>query len=141
VRRGRACAARLIDPQLPASRSAPWRWIRAAARRLRRQLETFAKRRAAPGRVAGARELPAASSWTLNVPVEIRRDIDVLVLRRAVGAARRSAPPTSCADSVNAGLASPFVPRSEDLAGGLTAAPASGRHAGDRRSPVRRTPY
>ena len=38
---------------------------------------------------AGARGLHrAASYWTLNVPVEIHRKIDVLVLRRAVGARR-----------------------------------------------------
>ncbi len=88
------------------------------------KLDTFASApRTGQSRVI-TRVSCAAPAWTLNVPVEVRRTHDVLVLRRAIGrgeaiatidvvAQRRELP----------GLASPFVARAEDLAGRLTRRP------------------
>ena len=73
-----------------------------------------------------ARVSCASPAWTINVPVEVRRTHDVLVLRRA--AARGET--LTAADVVTQrrempGLASPFVARPEDLAGRLTRRPLS----------------
>src|SRR3954471_6505929 len=89
------------------------------------QLETFAQ----PPRGNQARALVRVScsggaTWTLNVPVEIRRELDVLVLRRAVtrgeilGAADVVAQKRQVAS-----LSSPFVGRIADLAGRPTRRP------------------
>lgn len=62
--------------------------------------------------------------WSVNVPVDIRREVPLLVLRRAVprgeiiGAADVAAQKREIA-----GLVSPFVSRPEDLAGRLTRRP------------------
>jgi flagella basal body P-ring formation protein FlgA len=89
-----------------------------------RRLDTFANSpRNAQSRVI-ARVSCSAPAWTLNVPVEVRRTHDVLVLRRAVGrgeaigaadvvAQRRELP----------GLASPFVAHAAELTGRLTRRP------------------
>ncbi|HET9010412.1 MAG TPA: flagellar basal body P-ring formation chaperone FlgA [Gemmatimonadaceae bacterium] len=86
-------------------------------------LETFAQ----PPRGNQARALVRVScgaSWTLNVPVEIRRELDVLVLRRAVtrgeilGAADVVAQKRQVAS-----LSSPYVGRVADLAGRTTRRP------------------
>lgn len=89
-----------------------------------RKLDAFANPpRNAQSRVV-ARVSCAAPAWTLNVPVEIRRTHDVLVLRRAVGRGEAIA----AADVVvqrreMPGLVSPFVSRPEDLAGRLSRRP------------------
>jgi flagellar basal body P-ring formation protein FlgA len=57
-------------------------------------------------------------AWTVNVPVEVHREIEVLVLRRAI--ARGETPGAGdvvVQKRVIAGLASPFVARIEDLKG------------------------
>ena len=64
------------------------------------------------------------ASWTLNVPVDIRREVEVLTLRRPVARGETLA----AADVVSqkrvlAGLGSPYVARVEDLAGRLTRRP------------------
>jgi len=66
----------------------------------------------------------AGASWTLNVPVEIRREVDVLTLRRAVTRGET----LTAADVVSqkrllAGLGSPYVARVDDLAGRFTRRP------------------
>jgi flagella basal body P-ring formation protein FlgA len=62
--------------------------------------------------------------WTLNVPVEIHRKADVLVLRRAVGRGELIRPDDVLVQSrVLPGLSSPFVSRPADLAARLTRRP------------------
>src|SRR6188768_3274232 len=88
-------------------------------------LETFAQ----PPRGNQARALVRVScsggaTWTLNVPVEIRRELDVLVLRRAVTRGEV----LGAADVVGqkrqvASLSSPYVGRIADLAGRPTHRP------------------
>jgi flagellar basal body P-ring formation protein FlgA len=88
-------------------------------------LQTFAQ----PPRGNQARALVRVScsggvTWTLNVPVEIRRELDVLVLKRAVtrgeilGAADVVAQKRQVAS-----LSSPYVGRVADLAGRPTRRP------------------
>ena len=82
-------------------------------------LETYAQ----PPRGAQQRALvrvacSAGASWTLNVPVEIRREVDVLLLRRAVARGETLvAADVTAQKRVLAGLGSPYVARVEDLAG------------------------
>ena len=61
------------------------------------------------------------ASWSLNVPVEIRRKLTVFVLRRSLarGEALLAADVTP-QKRVLPGLASPFITRTEDLNGRLT---------------------
>lgn len=62
--------------------------------------------------------------WTLNVPVEIHRATDVLVLRRAVGRGENiRAEDVLVQPRVLPGLTSPYVSRIADLAGRLTRRP------------------
>jgi flagella basal body P-ring formation protein FlgA len=88
-------------------------------------LETWAQ----PPRGNQARALVRVSCtvgapWTLNVPVEIRRQVDVLVLRRAVARGETLAPSDVIAQKrVVSALSSPFVARIEDLAGRPTRRP------------------
>jgi flagella basal body P-ring formation protein FlgA len=64
------------------------------------------------------------ATWSLNVPVEIRREIDVLVLNRAVARGESvGVADVTVQKRVVAGLASPFVGRAEDLKGRLTRRP------------------
>jgi len=66
----------------------------------------------------------SGATWNLNVPVDIRRKSDVLVLRRAVGRGESIvAGDVTVQSRVLPGLASPFVSRIEDLAGRLTRRP------------------
>ena len=63
-------------------------------------------------------------SWTLNVPVEIHRKADVLVMRRAIGRGENIAVADVVVQSrVLPGLTSPYVSRPTDLAGRLTRRP------------------
>jgi flagella basal body P-ring formation protein FlgA len=60
-------------------------------------------------------------AWYLNVPVEIRRTHDVLVLKRAVGRAQAIEPDDVTVQKRELpGLASPFVASTSDLSGRLT---------------------
>ncbi len=62
--------------------------------------------------------------WTLNVPVEIHRQTDVLVLKRAVGRGEIiRAEDVLVQSRVLPGLTSPFLSRAADLAGRLTRRP------------------
>jgi flagellar basal body P-ring formation protein FlgA len=62
--------------------------------------------------------------WTLNVPVDIHRKADVLVMRRAVGRGENIAVGDVIVQSrVLPGLTSPYVSRPADLAGRLTRRP------------------
>jgi flagellar basal body P-ring formation protein FlgA len=61
------------------------------------------------------------AAWSVNVPVEIHRELDVLVLKRAVGRGETlGAGDVVAQKKVIAGLASPFVARVEDFNGRLT---------------------
>jgi len=115
-----------IDPQVPGVQ------LQATAldARLRlpacaNALETYAQ----PPRGSQARALvrvgcSAGASWTLNVPVEIRREVDVLLLRRAVARGETlAAGDVTLQKRVLGGLGSPFVARVEDLAGRPTRRP------------------
>jgi flagellar basal body P-ring formation protein FlgA len=88
-------------------------------------LETFAQ----PPRGTQARALVRVSCstgaiWSLNVPVAIRRELDVLILRRAVARGESLAAADVVAQKrVIASLSSPYVGRLEDLAGRLTRRP------------------
>ena len=63
-------------------------------------------------------------NWSLNVPVDIHRKTDVLVMRRAVGRGENIAAGDVLAQSrILPGLASPYVTRPADLAGRLTRRP------------------
>jgi len=62
--------------------------------------------------------------WSLNVPVDIRREFDVLVMRRPVARGEPvAAADVSVQKRVLPGLASPFVGRVEDLQNRLTRRP------------------
>jgi flagella basal body P-ring formation protein FlgA len=62
--------------------------------------------------------------WSVNVPVDIRREVPLLVLRRAVPRGEIiGAADVAAQKRVIAGLVSPFVSRPEDLAGRLTRRP------------------
>jgi len=62
--------------------------------------------------------------WTLNVPVEIHRKSDVLVLKRAVGRGEIiRAEDVLVQSRVLPGITSPFLSRPADLAGRLTRRP------------------
>lgn len=66
----------------------------------------------------------AGAAWYLNVPVDIRRTHDVLVVRRTVARGEQiSAADVGVQKRVLPGLASPFVARAEDLAGRVTRRP------------------
>src|SRR5690349_11807013 len=63
-------------------------------------------------------------TWTVNVPVDIHRKSDVLVMRRAVGRGENIAVADVVVQQrVLPGLTSPYVSRPEDLAGRLTRRP------------------
>lgn len=63
----------------------------------------------------------AAPTWTVHVPVEIRRAHPVLVLRRAVPRGERIQPAdVSIQERILPGLASPFVSSPDQLVGRLT---------------------
>jgi flagella basal body P-ring formation protein FlgA len=58
------------------------------------------------------------ATWSLNVAVDIRREVPLLVLRRAIGRGESiGAADVSVQKRVLAGLGSPYVARIEDLAG------------------------
>jgi flagella basal body P-ring formation protein FlgA len=62
--------------------------------------------------------------WSLNVPVDIHRNTDVLVMRRAVGRGENiAAGDVLVQPRVVPGLTSPYVTRPADLAGRLTRRP------------------
>jgi flagella basal body P-ring formation protein FlgA len=62
--------------------------------------------------------------WSLNVPVDIHRKADVLVMKRAVGRGENIATVDVVVQSrVLPGLSSPYVSRPSDLAGRLTRRP------------------
>jgi len=64
------------------------------------------------------------ATWSVNVPVEIRRELDVLVLRRAVGRGEVLVAGDVVAQKrVVAGLASPYLSRVEEFHGRLTRRP------------------
>ncbi|MEO8019007.1 MAG: flagellar basal body P-ring formation chaperone FlgA [Pseudomonadota bacterium] len=64
------------------------------------------------------------ANWNLNVPVEISRTTDVLVMRRAVGRGESiGAADVVVQSRVLPGLASPYVARIADLSGRLTRRP------------------
>ena len=89
------------------------------------ELETFAQPpRGNQGRAIVRVSCNGGATWTLNVPVEIRREIDVLVLRRAVTRGEV----LGAADVVGqkrqvASLSSPYVGRIAELAGRPTRRP------------------
>lgn len=64
------------------------------------------------------------ATWNLNVPVEIRRKTNVLVMRRAVPRGESiGAADVTVQSRVLPGLASPYVSKVEDLTGRLTRRP------------------
>jgi flagella basal body P-ring formation protein FlgA len=66
----------------------------------------------------------SSATWSLNVPVDIRREVTLLILRRAVTRGEIiAAADVTVQKRVLAGLGSPFVARVEDLAGRLTRRP------------------
>lgn len=116
---------RVIDPGLPGVKleaTALDPRVRLAA--CAQTLDTFANApRGAQSRVI-VRVSCASPAWTLNLPVEIRRTHTVLVLRRAVGRGEAIAPADVSAQPRELpGLASPYVARTEELAGRLTKRP------------------
>lgn len=63
----------------------------------------------------------AAAQWNINVPVEVRREIEVLVLRRAIARGETiAAADVAVQKRVLPGLVSPFVARVADLQGRIT---------------------
>ena len=65
-------------------------------------------------------------AWTVNVPVDIHRKSDVLIMRRAVGRGETIAMADVVVQQrVLPGLTSPYVARPADLAGRLTRRPIS----------------
>lgn len=87
--------------------------------------------RAQPPRGTQTRVLARVScsrgvTWSLNIPVDVRREVTLLILRRAIARGE-----TIAATDVNpqtrvlAGLGSPYVARVEDLAGRPTRRPLS----------------
>lgn len=68
----------------------------------------------------------SGATWSVNVPVEVRREIFVFVLRRSLGRGEAVlATDFSAQKRVIPGLASPFVMRLEDLTGRHTRRPLS----------------
>jgi flagella basal body P-ring formation protein FlgA len=66
----------------------------------------------------------APANWTINVPVDIRRETTVLVLRRAVARGESiGAGDVNVQTRVLAGLGSPFVSKVSDLTGRLARRP------------------
>ena len=66
----------------------------------------------------------SGNSWSINVPVEIRRELTVFVLRRALARGEALVPADVVAEKrVVPGLAAPFISRTEDLAGRLARRP------------------
>ena len=64
------------------------------------------------------------ANWNINVPVDIRRDTQVLVLRRAVARGENiGAGDVSAQTRVLAGLSSPYVSNISELSGRLTRRP------------------
>ncbi len=64
------------------------------------------------------------AAWSVNVPVEIHRELEVLLLRRAVGRGEiLTAGDVVAQKRVITGLASPFVSRIEEFNGRLTRRP------------------
>jgi len=64
------------------------------------------------------------AAWSLNVPVDIRREVTLLVLRRAIGRGEAiGAADVNPQKRVLAGVGSPYVARVEDLAGRQTRRP------------------
>jgi flagella basal body P-ring formation protein FlgA len=62
--------------------------------------------------------------WSVNIPVDIRREVPLLVLRRAMARGETiAASDVSVQKRVLAGLGSPYVGRVEDLAGRQTRRP------------------
>jgi flagella basal body P-ring formation protein FlgA len=88
------------------------------------KLETFAPApRHTQSRVPVRVSCPSPT-WTLNIPVEIRRTQQVLLLKRAVGRGEAVAPADVIAQSRELpGLVSPFVSSPDQLAGRLTRRP------------------
>jgi flagella basal body P-ring formation protein FlgA len=88
------------------------------------KLDTFANApRGAQSRVT-VRVSCAQPAWTLNVPVEIRRQQNVLVLKRAVGRGEiLQATDVTVQTRELPGLGSPFVASVDALAGRLTRRP------------------
>jgi flagella basal body P-ring formation protein FlgA len=73
--------------------------------------------RGAQSRVLARVACKKTVSWTVNVPVEIHRKADVLVMRRAVGRGENIASGDVVVQSrVLPGLTSPYVSRPADLA-------------------------
>ena len=67
---------------------------------------------------------PAGGSWSLNVPVEVRREVQVFVLNRSLARGEALLPVDFTAQKrVVPGLASSFISRSEDLNGRLARRP------------------
>lgn len=65
-----------------------------------------------------------AIPWSLNVPVDIRREFDVLVMRKPVARGESiAAADVTVQKRVLPGLASPYLARVEDLRGRLTRRP------------------
>ena len=68
----------------------------------------------------------SGATWSVNVPVEVRREITVFVLRRSLGRGEAlQAADVSAQKREIPGLASQFVMRLEDLNGRLTRRPLS----------------
>ena len=68
----------------------------------------------------------SGATWSVNVPVEVRREITVFVLRRSLGRGEALlAADVAAQKRVIPGLASPFVMRLEDLNGRHTRRPLS----------------
>jgi flagella basal body P-ring formation protein FlgA len=88
------------------------------------KLDAFAQApRNAQSRVI-ARVSCAAPAWSLNVPVELRRTQDVLVLKRAVGRGESlNAGDVGVQKRELPGLASPYLSQPQQLAGRLTRRP------------------
>jgi flagellar basal body P-ring formation protein FlgA len=80
--------------------------------------------RGSQARVLVKVDCASGNSWSLNVPVEIRRELTVFVLRRALARDEAVLPADVVAEKrVVPGLASPFISRAEDLAGRLARRP------------------
>ena len=88
-------------------------------------LETHARLpRGAQPRVPVRVACTQGAAWSVNVPVEIHRELEVLVLRRAVGRGETlNAGDVIAQKRVIAGLASPYVSRVEEFRGRTTRRP------------------
>jgi flagella basal body P-ring formation protein FlgA len=82
----------------------------------------------------------AGGSWSLNVPVEIRRELQVFVLRRSLARGEALLPADVTPQKrVVPGLLFYYAQRRSEWAPRAPA--AAGRHRADGRSPHPRTPY